>query len=159
MQRNLFKFVALNSFKIVWMVSVVLITCVIANAQILQTGKDKALAPCIENFKVVAFEPKSVTVSFTTREPRSPTVNRLENWRDFMGMTWVRVDSRSSRNSNWDSPRKDHRLTIWVNIGSVAPGEKYKLDISGCKEEKEFVVPAFKRFKSLDNLRLPKPKP
>ncbi len=80
MQRNLFKFVALNSFKIVWVVSVVLFTCVIASAQVEQMEKEKAVVQCIENLKVAKFDSgKTLQVSFRTREDVAAEAE-VEKW-------------------------------------------------------------------------------
>jgi len=178
MQRNLFKFGALNSFKIVWAISVVLLTCVIANAQILQTGKDKAVAPCIDSLKVLDFTPDSITVSFTTSKPLSTSLHALSKWRSFIGgENWVRVDGRADGAdivySPYESIGEERGYTIEVGaMGKpVRRGEKYKLTIAARRSadsrldetfycEKEFIVrKLFKPMKSLNNLRLGKPKP
>jgi len=169
-RRNLFKFVALNSFKIVWVVSVVLFTCVIANAQILQTGKDKAIASCIENFKIVGYKPDSITVSFTTSKPLTIRVRSLNKWRYFFGESkqWVRADN-IGYNELYHYQKKDHLFTIPVGaMGTpVRRGQKYQLVIDarnndaasgsdptfGCSEVFTVYDP------KLNNLRLrPKPK-
>ncbi len=174
MQRKLFKFATLNSFKMVWMVSVVLFTCVIANAQITLEQKRQVegsvIASCIENFRIVGYKPDSITVSFTTSKPLSTRVRSLNKWRYYFGATkhWVRADDIGN-NKLYDYQKKDHLFTIPVGFlgATVRRGEKFQLVIDarnndaasggdhtfGCSEVFTVYDP------KLNNLRLrPKPK-
>jgi len=172
MQRKLFKFATLNSFKMVWMVSIVLFTCVIANAQILQTGKDHAMAPCIDSIRVLTFTPDSITVSLTPGKFVKGFVNLkgLFKW-DYNpwggGKDWVRADGRKDGRDIAYSPSESIGGERGIKIESsrgVALGDKFQLNIQALMSDngiqvctKKFVV-AFKPFKSLNNLRLRGPK-
>ncbi len=165
MQRNLFKFVTLNSFKIVWAISVVLFTCVIANAQILQTGKDKAIATCIDSLRVVGFKPDSITVSFTTREPMSVKVHGLAMWvrkNAFTGTpAWLTADTIGNYDHLSDIDKKDHLFTIPVRNGTLTIGRKYLLSIRGSMETPscDMRYPFTLYSPALKNLRLKGAKP
>ncbi len=185
-RKNLFKFVALNSFKIVWVVSVVLFTCVIANAQILQTGKDKAVVQCIENLKVTSRAGKYgkiLTVTFTTPTAVEAEV-LVEKWGRFspeQKLGWMPLTA-----NNWIAeegvaqPSENHSFQIgledYLDVKQL-PGNNYLLQLKGRAYKgsyspsygigktldrefyckKEFSL--FKPMKSLNNLRLKGAKP
>ena len=168
MQRNLFNFTAFNSFKIVWAISVVLFTCVIASAQVGQMGKYKAVASCIENFRIVGYKPDSITVSFTTSKPLSTRVRSLNRWQYGWFTTdkaWVRADNIGN-NELRDYEKKDHLFTIPV-MGTITVGKKFQLviDASNYEDDDDRMLGCSKVFTVYDpklvNLRLkgPKPKP
>ncbi len=189
MQRNLFKFVALNSFKIVWVVSVVLFTCVIANAQILQTGKDKAVVQCIENFKVTEKKSefgKILTISFRTRTAVEAEV-MIEKWGSYPGRKqtgWVTV-ARMIAEEGVSQPTENHSFRSGLGVMEAnMPGNMYRLYLTARKYigsvdryggigrsldrtyscQKEFTVgdptgTPTRPMKSLNNLRLKGAKP
>ncbi len=138
MRRNLFKFVTLNSFKIVWVVSVVLFTCVIASAQVEQMEKEKAVVQCIENLEVAQHKGefgKILDVSFTTQESVEAEV-RIEKWGSNYGSRpeWVRVSS--GNRYNWvtedgvDQPTDKHSFQIELgDMDANMPGNKYRLQL------------------------------
>ncbi len=170
MQRNLFKFATLNSFKIAWMVSIVLFTCAIANAQITLEQKrqvgDKVMAPCIDSIRVLTFTPDSITVSLTPGKFVKNFLNLkgLFKWGDspWGGRGWVRADRRKDGRDIAYSPSESIGGERGIKIESsrgVALGDKFQLNIEALMSDgiqvctKKFVV-AFKPMKSLNNLRL-----
>ena len=189
MRRNLFKFVTLNSFKIVWVVSVVLFTCVIANAQItreqMQMGKDKAVVQCIENFKVTAKEGKYgkiLTISFRTKTAVEAEVT-LDKWGSYFSdkPKWVPVSGNNGlgiAEEGVSQPTENHSFQIGLDYpDALTPGNKYRLYLTAraykgtfttsggigrsldrtysCEREFSLIKP----MKSLNNLRLRRPKP
>jgi len=174
MQRNLFKFATLNSFKMVWMVSVVLFTCAIANAQVTLEQKRQVegsvIASCIENFKIVDYKPDSITVSFTTREPMSLKVHSLSRRVSRNPFTGGPAIMRADNIGNYvlsDSDKKDHLFTIPVINGVLRIGRMFQLGLDAynrtpsCDLRYSFTMydPATRTFKSLNKLRLKGPKP
>lgn len=169
MQRNLFKFATLNSFKIVWVISVVLFTCVIANAQITREQKRQVegnvIASCIENFKIVDYKPDSITVSFTTQKFMSVIVRALAVRGHYIkvwgGSPFPKVDTIGNYRLS-DYKTKDHLFTIPVINGALRIGRRYLLRIDAsnetftCDPRYWFTMydPATKPMKSLNNLRL-----
>ncbi len=177
-RRNLFKFVALNSFKIVCVVSIVLFACVIANAQILQTGKDKAVVQCIQNLKVERTPEQELKLSFRTKESVKAVV-RVQKWgseRPEEKPDWLEVGSGHYDPSM--QPAAYHIFKIGLSkVDGKIPGGKYRLVLTAgvfklvevswgrvdfvfdhsYECEKEFTT--FYKGNPLNNLRLrPKPK-
>ncbi len=145
MRRNLFKFTALKSLKIVWMICVVLLSCAIASAQspkpVKSLGKKKVLTKtpimrseikkgsmnerlaCIQDLKVwskAGEHGKILTVTFRTLE-RAVAEVRVQKWGSmFPGKKpgWVTAHSREwvPEGEYGTSPNtKNHGFEIKLN--------------------------------------------
>ncbi len=133
-RRNLFKFTVLKSFKIVWVVSVVLFTCVIASAHVGQMGKEKAVVQCIENLKFEVRSPRTggkyLKLSFTTRERVRARV-RVQKWgseRPEEKPDWLEVAYGSEYDDVDKQADTDHIFGIGLSkVDGKIPGGKYRL--------------------------------
>ncbi|MDQ3749490.1 MAG: hypothetical protein M3367_10860 [Acidobacteriota bacterium] len=160
MKRNLFKFVALNSLKILCVISIFFLTCAMISAQspkpVKRLGRSKPLPKpieaskiikgginkldCITNLKAEIIQinttgSRELRLTFSTLEAITAEVN-IQKWgamRAEEKPDWLYASSNQGAiDENGKSIRNDHSFRIRLNyVDSMVAGNRYRVQLNG----------------------------